>query len=170
MRDDRRFIEWFGGLALSVWVGGLATIVLVAMAVFQELSTKRGLAGAVVSAILASFRRMELVCAAAVFFGALFLLSRPATRRDVARLVLAALMAGIFASYALWVAPRILELRTQIADFDLPAKHDSSPARREFQSLHGLYSGLSGANLVIGVVLWSIWKRPAPAPEPPKTP
>ena len=170
MRDDRRFIEWFGGLALSVWIGGLATIIVVAMSVFHELATNRGRAGAVVSAILANFRRVELVCAAAVFFGAFFLLSRPATRRDVARLVLAALMAGIFASYALWVAPKLLTLRTQIADFDLPADRDPSSARQAFQSLHQLYSGLSTANLVIGVVLWSIWRRPSPAPEPPKTP
>ena len=47
MRDDRRFIEWFGGLALSVWIGGLATIIVVAMSVFHELATNRGRAGAV---------------------------------------------------------------------------------------------------------------------------
>ncbi|MEK7867359.1 MAG: DUF4149 domain-containing protein [Planctomycetota bacterium] len=170
MRDDRRFIEWFGGLALSVWVGGLATIIIVAMAVFGELSSDRGLAGSIVGAILSQFRRLELVCAAAVFFGACFLLSRPTTRRDLARLVLAALMAGIFASYALWVAPKLLEVRRQITNFDLPAERDPSSARRAFQSLHQLYSGLSLTNLVIGVVLWSIWRRPAPIPEPPKSP
>ncbi len=170
MRDDRRFIEWFGGLALSVWVGGHATIMLVAFTIFGELATSRGLAGSLVSAILANFRRMELVCAAAVFFGAVFLLSRPATRRDVARLVLAALMAGIMASYAVWVGPKLLELRTQITSFDLPAERDLSSARRAFQSLHQLYSGLSMANLVIGVVLLSIWRRTEPATEPPKIP
>lgn len=170
MRDDRRFIEWFGGLALSVWVGGHATIIVVAFTIFDKLAVNRGLAGGLVSAILANFRRMELVCAAAVFFGAFFLLSRPPTRRDMTRLLLAALMAGIFASYALWVGPRLLELRAQIPDFNLPAERDPSSARRAFQSLHQLYSGLSLANLVLGVALWSIWKRPAPIPERPKSP
>lgn len=167
MRDDRRFIEWFGGLALSVWVGGLATIIVAAMSVFQELSTNRELAGKIVGAILSNFRRVELVCAAAVFFGAGFLLSRPITRRDMARLVLAALMAAIYGGYAIWVAPKMASLRAEITSFDLPPDRDPSAARRAFQSLHQLYSGLSLANLVIGVCLWSIWKRPSPGPEPP---
>ncbi len=168
MRDDRRFIEWFGGLALSVWVGGLATIIVAAMAVFQEIPTDRRLAGTIVGAILASFRRMELVCAAAVFFGAAFLFSRPITRRDMARMLLAALMAAIYASYAVWVAPKMTAIRPQIANFDLPAEKDLSSARKAFQSLHQLYSALSFANLAIGVVLWSIWRRPAPVPGPPQ--
>lgn len=160
MTDDRRFIEWFGGLALSLWIGGLVTIIVAAMAVFGELPTDRRMAGEIVGAILAKFRRIELVCAAAVFFGSMFLLSRPATRRDIARVVLAALMTAMYASYALWVAPALTEMRAEIRSLDLPPDRDPSSARRAFQSLHMLYSGLSLANLVIGLVLWSIWRRP----------
>ncbi len=160
MKDDRRFVEWFGGLALSVWVGGLATVTLAAFTVFRTYAADRKLAGGIVGAILADFRRMEIICAAAVLLGAMFLLSKPATGRDIARVVIAALMAGLLTGYALWIGPRLLELRTHIANFNIPVASDPSPARREFDVLHRLYSSLAGANLVLGVVLWSIWRRP----------
>lgn len=168
MRDERRFIEWFGGLALSVWVGGLIAVTVAAFAVFRELHDDRALAGRVFGAVLADFRRVEIVCAAAVLLGAMFLLSRPATRRDLARLFLAAFMTASLAGYAVWVGPQLLALRPQITSFDLPADRDPSARRLAFDRLHRLYSGLAGANIALGIVLLSIWKRPTPAPA--KTP
>lgn len=166
MKDERGFIEWFGGLALSVWVGGLATVTLAATTVFRTYAQDRKLAGGIVGAILADFRRMEIICAAAVLLGAMFLLSKPATGRDIARVVIAGLMAGLLAGYAVWIGPRLLELRLEIPSFDVPVGKDSSAARVEFQTLHALYASLSGANLLLGVILWTIWRRPTPAAAP----
>ncbi len=137
---------------MGLWVGGLVFLAaFAAPAIFKAFGSPAA-AGPVVAAIIQKFSRMEYFLALFLFFIALVLLlltEKSGTRTYVSlALVFMFLLATLY--IRVW-QPRMSELRIQIANFDVPAEQDSSPARQEFEKLHRRYTSLVMVDLLLGV-------------------
>lgn len=146
------FLRGVENLFLGLWVGGLVFLAVFAAPVIFRAFGSPAAAGPVVAAIIQNFSRMEYFLALFLFFIALALLlltEKSGLRAFVSlTLVLMFLLATLY--IRVW-QPQMSELRIQIANFDVPAQQDASPARREFEKLHRRYTTLVMVNLLLGV-------------------
>lgn len=123
-------------LALTLWVGGLATLVLVVAPTTFGTAPDRSIAGTIFGAVLRSFSRIELACGVVALVCAGSLVGRPWGKTDIARGALVILMLALSAIVAFWLLPTMDSLRF------------TEPER--FQSLHRVSTGLYGTNLLLG--------------------
>lgn len=145
------FVE---NLGAAVWVGALVSFgFAVAGSVFQE-APSINVAGDINAVILAKLNRLEGIAAACMGLGTLYFLLR-AEERTRLRMYKAGLwlvmLAGLLI-YATLIADRLEHLRTvEIQDFDNfdPTKQ---AFRDEFARLHGWYTRLVKANLLLGLI------------------
>ena len=125
-------------LALTVWVGGLATLALVvAPAAFGN--APRETAGTIFGAALHVFNRVELVCALLCILAAYVARPSPPTRLFAFRMALLALMTCVVAAIGFWLLPTMDSVRS------------IAPSR--FESLHTLSEKLYGTNLLAGLAI-----------------
>lgn len=139
--------------ALSIWVGGLASLAFVAAPMIFRNSPSRAVAGAIFGPILRTFAWVELACALMVVASSIILAqSDPrGLRGEPLRLALVAVMVLLLCSYAFGVYPAVAEERSRLSGFD--AIPEGDPARARFDRLHRWSTRLVGANLLLGTTL-----------------
>ena len=150
-------------LSLGIWLGGIVMSFIVARVIFDErIGLDRMRAGGIVFIILQQAGRLKTALALiAIGAEALIFYSRASDapkgwRRHLPAALL--LLASAIALFAiLWLLPRIIELREQIADFS--EKTAGSEQRLEFGRWHGasmalllLEAVLVAASLVTGIL------------------
>jgi uncharacterized membrane protein len=155
------FFRFAGLLALALWMGGLATLgVLAAPVLFDVLvahqpASGRELAGVVFGALFEQFQWASWIA------GAVLLLSLggraalgPRPRRFGIRMWVAAGMLAASVSSVLYVTPRIERLRSG-ASGSMASLPDDDPVRVEFGRWHAVSTGLMFLTLAAGVgLLW----------------
>lgn len=155
------FLRFVGLVALALWLGGLATLGLLAapllfdVLVALEPSSGRQLAGAAFGAIFDRFQHASWIA------GAVLLLSLggraalgPRPRGWGIRTWIAAGMLAASLGSALFVTPHIERLRAA-APAGVTALAPDDPRRAEFGRWHAISSGLMALTLVAGVgLLW----------------
>lgn len=148
-------------LILSIWVGGLAVLgLLAAPTIFSTLESHdpaggRALAGLVFGDVFARFEYLALALGAALIvllFARSLLGPRP--RRLSWRAWTIAAMLGMSAATVFAISPRIDRIRQETTG-TIAALPDSDPRKAEFGRLHGLSSVLMIVTLVAGAGL--IW-------------
>ena len=155
------FFRFVGLLALSLWMGGLATLgALTAPVLFEVLAGSdaaggRELAGALFGAI---FERFHHVSWAA---GTVLLLSLagraalgPRPRHFGVRMWIVTAMLAASVTTALYVTPRIESLRAG-ASGPVASLPQEDPLRQEFGRWHAVSTGLMAFTLVAGIgLMW----------------
>ena len=155
------FFRFAGLLALALWIGGLATLGLVAApALFDALTARdptsgRELAGALFGAVFSDFQRASWIAGAALLMslaGRAALGPRPG--RFGIRMWVAAGMLAASVSSVLFVTPRIERLRSGTSG-SISSLPDDDPVRLEFGRWHAVSTGLMALTLVAGAgLLW----------------
>lgn len=140
-------------IALSVWVGGLAFFILVAMVAFKTLPTVE-LAGLMVRGSLISLHHLGLVCGLVYLVFTVLLL---ATHKDthslrVVELLLAAVMLVLTAYSQYSIIPQMEAYRISVGG-DITMAPQDAPARVNFEHLHKLSVRVESAVLLEGLVL-----------------
>ncbi len=139
-------------LLLGLWVGGLVFLAAFTAPVVFRAFESRSAAGSVVAIIIQKFSRMEYLLALILFFIAIVLLL--ITEKNWVRtyVSIALILMFLFVTlYAKVWRPQMSALRVEIANFDIPAEEDASPARQEFEKLHRRYTALVTVNLLLGI-------------------
>lgn len=137
-------------LAVALWTGGMALFTFVVTpAIFR--SRGREAAGEVVGAIFPHYFRYCLAAVGIALAARLVSGSAFAGARQIAGTVLVVLALALSGYHAFALAPRIGEVKAQVASVESPAAEH--PARREFSRLHGISMGINLAVLAAGVVL-----------------
>jgi hypothetical protein len=154
-------------VVLALWVGGLATLgLLAAPAIFDVLeahdpATGRTLAAQVFGTVFGRFQRAAWVLGALLLaLNAARALLGPRPRRMALRVWAVMAMVGMSLVGALVIAPRIETIRqsTSGAVASLP---DTDPRKGEFGRLHGLSNGLMLLTLLTGAgLIWAEMKDP----------
>ena len=136
--------------SLSLWVGGLAALAIVAAPAIFRYSTSRGAAGAIFGPTLRIFAWVELACAL-LLVGSSILITLKDPRPwpvEFIRLSIVGIMVLVLSSYAFGIYPAVGAERVRIAD--LP---EDDPGRARFNRLHKLSVRLVGTNLLAGIAL-----------------
>jgi Domain of unknown function (DUF4149) len=167
----RTAVRSFILIGLVIWVGGMLFFAGVlapvafgtVMPMFPDVATGLHVAGTVVRISLVRLHDIGLVTGAILVL--LCIVERMArmTRRSIGpQLVLLAAMLGLTA-YSQWsIIPCMDALRVQAgATLDNPGA--SSPAKVDFNRLHGLSTNLEGVVLLCGLGLIILYARPEPA-------
>jgi hypothetical protein len=155
------FFRFAGLLALSLWMGGLATLgALTAPVLFEVLGARdpasgRELAGVVFGSLFEHFQRTSWIA------GGVLLLSLggraalgPRPRRFGVRTWIAAGMLAASVSSVLFVMPRIERLRSSTSG-SMASLSQDDPVRVEFGRWHAVSTGLMAFTLAAGVgLLW----------------
>ena len=155
------FFRFAGLLALSLWMGGLATLgILTAPVLFDVLGARdpasgRELAGVVFGSLFEHFQRASWVAGAVLLLslgGRAALGPRPrhfGVRMWIAVAMLAASVATVF-----YVTPRIEQLRSSTSG-SIASLPEGNPVRVEFGEWHAVSVGLMAFTLAAGVgLLW----------------
>jgi hypothetical protein len=155
------FFRFVGLLALSLWMGGLATLgALTAPVLFDVLGARdpasgRELAGVVFGSLFEHFQRASWIA------GAILLLSLggraalgPRPRHFGIRTWIAAVMLAASVTSVLYVTPRVERLRAS-ASGSIASLPDDDPVRLDFGRWHAVSTGLMAFTLAAGVgLLW----------------
>ncbi len=155
------FFRFAGLLALSLWIGGLATLgALAAPVLFDVLgahdpASGRELAGVVFGSLFDHFQRASWIA------GAVLLLSLggraalgPRPRHFGVRTWIAAGMLAASVLSVLYVTPRVERLRSSTSG-PIASLHEDDPIRVEFGQWHAVATGLMAFTLAAGVgLLW----------------
>lgn len=145
------FLRGVENLLLGVWVGGLVFLAAFTAPVVFKAFESRAAAGSVVAFIIQKFSQMEYILALLLFFVAivLLLITEKNWVRTYVSIVLVLMFLFVMLYAKVW-RPQMSALRVQVANFDIPAEQDSSPARQEFEKLHRRYTALVAVNLLLG--------------------
>lgn len=167
----RTTVRSFILIGLVLWVGGLLFFAGVlapvafgsVMPMFPDVATGLRVAGTMVRISLVRLHDIGLVTGAILVF--LCIVERLArmTRRSIGpQLVLLAAMLCLTA-YSQWsIIPRMDALRVQAgATLDTPGA--TSPAKVDFNRLHGLSTNLYGVTILCGLALIVLYARPEPS-------
>lgn len=166
----RTAVRSFILIGLVIWVGGLLFFAGVlapvafgsVMPMFPDAATGLHVAGTVVRISLVRLHDIGVVTGAILVLLCIVERMARTTRRSIGpQLVLLAAMLGLTA-YSQWsIIPRMDALRVQAgAALDNPAA--SSPAKVDFNRLHGLSTNLEGVVLLCGLGLIVLYARPEP--------
>lgn len=136
---------------VGLWTGGLLALGAVAAPAVFSAAPSRPLAGRIFGAVLLRFDKVELAFAAAALCTMVLLAVFTAGRRRWIGLVLATMLTSLACVTALGVHPAVVAERTKIVNFDSLSEGDPSKAR--FDALHRLSVRLSGAKLLLGLLL-----------------
>jgi len=143
-------------IAITIWVGGMATLAFIAApAIFQSLAS-RELAGKTFGLILKRFHPVMYGCGAGVLIAGAMRWAGAFDHRlnaaEITRYVIAVLMLGISLYSGLVVSRKLDKLRAR-----MPNGVDRTPRgdlrRVEFNNLHRLSTTLMAFNLLLGFAL-----------------
>lgn len=146
------FLRGLENLLLGLWVGGLVFLAAFTAPVIFRAFESRAAAGSVVGVIIEKFSGLEHILAILLFFIALILLlitEKNAVRTYASLAVVFMFLLATF--YIRVLQPQLQALRSQVTTIDLPVEKDTSPARRQFETLHRGYSALVAVNLLLGI-------------------
>lgn len=145
------WIRWVHYLALALWIGGIFFLsAAVAPSVHSSMAAK-AVAGQIVAKTLKRLNTLEIMCSLLLI--ATLILSRRFVAASVPLNVLLGLvlLMGILACfYAFILTPKMERLRLTPG---FETQTDDQDMKREFRSLHRLYTRLMAFNLVLGVVV-----------------
>ena len=148
--DVWRFMEWIHYLFLSLWIGGIVSVSVIAAPAIHRSMISKPLAGEIVRDMFKRLNQLELL---SFFF---LIITTLVSRRfvtDEAKIWMLFLtiftMGLLSAYYAFYLSPRLSAVREGAAGFEsLPPEH---PSKRKFASLHRLYVRLMSLNLILGL-------------------
>ncbi len=160
-----RFLRTALIVVAGLWTGGLLALGAVAAPAIFGAAPSRPVAGGVFGAILLRFDKVELVFAAAALLGAAALTLRSKRRRPWLSLALSAVLAVLACLTAFGVHPAVVSERSRVGNFD--ALPDGDPSKARFDALHRTSVRLSGAKLLLGLLLLggAAWRPAEPDPH-----
>ncbi len=126
-------------VSMTLWIGGLAALALVAAPVIFKTAPSREVGGEIFGRILWVFNKIELACAAAALAGAFMMMGRPAGRLDWAKVAVIGTMGLNVLMITLWLLPTMNSCR------------GVEPVR--FEQLHHLSTKLYSATLLAGLAV-----------------
>ena len=145
-------LRWIHFLALSLWLGGIVFLVLIAVSAVHRSMVSRALAGEIVSGMLKRLNYLEifacLVLLVTSVSSAHFLVGDDRAVLCLTGLVLA--MGAVTAVYAFYLTPRMESLKSDQPGFE--ALEDGHEVRIRFKKLHQYYVQLMGLNMFLGLV------------------
>lgn len=130
-------------LAVSLWVGGLASLAIAAPVIFRTAPSREE-AGLIFGAILRAFSRAEFLFASLAVVG-LILTWKQRSMLVVVRAGLLGLMIVVLLVLQLWLVPALESIR--------PTMAGDESARARFQALHKWSEHLYKVNVFAGVAL-----------------
>lgn len=148
--DVWRFIEWVHYLFLSLWIGGIVSVSVIAAPAIHRSMISKPLAGEIVREMFKRLNQLELLSffflIVTTFVSARFV----AEDSKVWMLVLTILTMGLLSSfYTFYLSARLRAVREGADGFEsLPPEHSS---KKKFGSLHRLYVRLMSLNLILGM-------------------
>lgn len=142
-------------IALTIWVGGMASLALIAAPVIFKTAPSRELAGKIVGLILGRFQYLAYGCGIALLLAAVLRWAghwRGLNAAELVRYIIALLMLSLTVYSGLFITRRLETLRDRMPDgIDRVSKDD--PRRVEFNKLHGLSMTLMSFNLLLGLAM-----------------
>ena len=143
-------------IATTLWVGGMASLALIAAPAVFQASTSRENAGKIFGLILKRFHLVMYGCGVAILIAGLL---RWAGRfnhhlyaSEVTRYVIAVIMLGLSLYSGVVISGKLEKLRAGMpAGIDRTAKDD--PRRVEFNNLHRLSTTVMAFNLLLGLAM-----------------
>lgn len=143
-------------LALTIWVGGMASLSLIAAPAIFQTAPSRESAGKIFGLILKRLHPVMYVCGAAILIAGLMRWAGSFNHRlnasEITRYTIAVLMLGLALYSGLVISHKLDRLRERMpAGIDRVAKDD--PRRVEFNSFHRLSTTLMAFNLLLGFAM-----------------
>lgn len=149
-------------VVVGLWTGGLLALGAVAAPAIFGAAPSRPVAGTIFGAILLRFDKVELVFASVSILGAIALTVISKGRRPWFSLTLTVALALLASVTAFGVHPAVVAERSKVGNFDkLP---EGDPSKVRFDALHRASVRLSGAKLLLGLLLLggAAWSLPKP--------
>ncbi len=146
-------------VALSLWIGGLVALTVVAAPVIFRVSGSRQTAGAIFGSLLRTFGWIELALAvvAATALLAQLMLTASVSTSDWIRVGGLALMIVFLLMSSFGISPAMHELRPNCGSFDaVPATSEESEARARFNELHRWSERVVGATMLLGLIVLTL--------------
>ena len=143
-------------IAVTTWVGGMATLAfIVAPAIFQT-APSRDSAGKTFGLILRRFHYVSYVCGALILMAGALRWGGSFNHRlyasEITRYVIALIMLALVLCSGLVISRKLENLRQEMpAGIDRIPKDD--PRRFEFNRLHSLSTTLMAFNLILGLAM-----------------
>ncbi len=142
-------------LALIVWLGAEIFFPVVAAVSFGQLSPDTHAAGLIVGSLLRILHQMGMVCGvvllALVGLAPAWGIFRPRTVMSLLGLLV--MMLGLTAYSQFGIIPAMERDRLQAVGGIVSNLAEDSPARVDFNRLHGLSTKVEGAVLLLGIVV-----------------
>lgn len=146
-------IQWLHYLALSLWIGGITFLSIIAAPSAHRSMASKAIAGEIVSKMLARFNSVEITCALLLLVTSLSSFRFIQERKEWLwiMIVVILLMGIIVLFYAYPLTARMETLKEKIPTLDVLSA--SNAAKMEFDRLHHLYVRLMSLNLVLGLAI-----------------
>lgn len=156
MRNLVTFAAIIEIIAITIWVGGMATLAFIAAPAIFQTATSRESAGKTFGLILKRFHWVMYACGAVVLLAGALRWAGSFNHRllasELTRYVIAALMLGLALYSGLVVARKLDRLRAQMPNgIDRVPQDDAR--RVAFNNLHRLSTTLMAFNLLLGLAL-----------------
>jgi len=152
-------------VALSLWVGGLVALTLVAAPVIFRTAGSRHLAGAIFGSLLRTFGWVEIALGviAAIALSVQIATTSSLSTGDWLRMAGLALMIVLLFISTFAISPAMHELRPKCGSFDsAPAGPGEIDARLQFDTLHRWSERVVGTIMIAGlaVLTLTVLRRP----------
>lgn len=143
-------------IAITVWVGGMAALALIAAPAIFQTASSREQAGRTFGLILKRFHPVMYACGAAILIAGLMRWAGAFNHRlrasEITRYAIAALMLGLALYSGLIISRKLDQLRARMpSGVDRTSKAD--PRRVEFNRLHRISTTLMAFNLLLGFAM-----------------
>ena len=143
-------------IAITTWVGGMASLAFITAPAIFRTASSREQAGKTFGLVLKRFHPVMYLCGAAILIAGLMrwagAFNHHLYASEVTRYAIAALMLGIALYSGLVVSRKLDQLRARMpAGIDRTPKDD--PRRVEFNNLHRISTTLMAFNLLLGFAM-----------------
>ncbi len=143
-------------IAITIWVGGMASLALIAAPAIFQTAVSRENAGKTFGLILKKFHPVTYICGAAILIAGALRWAGGFNHRlhasEITRYIIALLMLGLSLYSGVILSRKLDRMRARMsAGIDRVSKDD--PRRAEFNNLHRLSTTLMAFNLLLGFAM-----------------